>query len=352
MNFYPDIMTFNNGRKVTTADEWKLRRDELLKALTEGEYGYSPEPPESFEIDIQNDDDSCCSGHAKIERITITFDTPKGKFSFPFTFFVPTTDKKSPLILLINFRPDAYDKYCPSEEIIDNGFALASFYYEDVTSDDGDFTNGLAGMFDRDEYTGWGKISMWAWAASRVIDYLITRPEVDNDNIIVAGHSRLGKTALWCTAQDERVKFALVNGSGCSGAAYERIKHEDSEDINAIVDRFPYWFCGNYADYVNRVDEMPFDQHFAIAACAPRYVCVGDADKDKWADQYSSQLSCIGASPAWELFGQKGYVGPESPATTGDCFGEGNIQYHLRDGVHYLGRADWNNYLKFIKSKI
>ena len=352
MEFYPDILTFDNGKKVESVDDWKERRKELVKILAENEYGFSPDAPEVVEAEIQKDDDSCCSGHARIEHITLSFDTPKGRFSFPFNFFVPTTREKSPLILLVNFRPDAYDKYCPSEEIVDNGFALASFYYEDVTTDDVDFTNGLAGMFERDERTGWGKISMWAWAASRVVDYLSTRPEIDAENISVAGHSRLGKTALWCAAQDERVKCAIVNGSGCSGAAYERVKHEGSETLKLIVERFPYWFCGKYADYIDRADEMPFDQHFAIAACAPRYVCVGDANKDRWADQYSSQLSCIAASPAWKVFGKDGLIAPENPAKIGDCFDKGNIQYHLRDGVHYLGRTDWNYYMQFIKSKM
>lgn len=350
MKFYPDLLTFKDGGKVESTADWAERRKELINILAEDEYGFSPEAPEKVEVSIEKNKDCNCSGHAELEHITLSFDTPKGKFSFPFNFFVPK--KKSPLILHINFRSAPYDKYCPSEEVIDNGFALASFCYKDVTSDDGDFTNGLAAMYDRDESNGWGKISMWAWAASRVLDYLVTRPEVDTDNIAVAGHSRLGKTTLWCAAQDERVKYALVNGSGCSGAAYERIKHGDSETTEAITRVFPYWFCGNYKKYADKADEMPFDQHFAIAACAPRYVIVGDAREDAWADQYSSQLSCVGASPAWKLLGKDGFIGPEEAAKSGDRFADGDIGYHLRDGRHYIGRADWNSYMKFIKSKI
>lgn len=352
MEFYPDILTFADGTKVNSADDWQKRRLELVDALAKGEYGYSPAAPEKIDAEVVVDTNTNCSGHANLEKVKLSFDTPKGRFSFPVNFFVPTKPGKYPLILHINFRSDPYDKYCPTEEVIDNGFALASIWYKDITSDDGDFTDGIAAMYDRDEKHGWGKIAMWAWAASRTIDYLVTRPEIDADNIAVAGHSRLGKTTLWCAAQDERVKYALVNGSGCSGAAYERIKHEGSEDIEAIVRQFPYWFCGKYADYIGHADEMPFDQHFAIAACAPRYVCVGDATLDAWADQYSSQLSCVGATPAWKLLGKKGFVGPEEPAKEGDIFSEGEIQYHLRNGKHYIGRCDWNNYMNFIKNKM
>lgn len=69
---------------------------------------------------------------------------------------------------------------------------LFSFCYEDVTSDDHDFTNGLAGVIfggrerKMDEC---GKIAMWAWAASRIMDYAETLPSLDlTKAVAVAGH--------------------------------------------------------------------------------------------------------------------------------------------------------------------
>lgn len=352
MKFTPDILTFADGAKVENESDWNKRRKEILEILSREEYGFMPSAPEKVTGKVIKSVEKCCSGHAVLEKIEISFDTPKGEFSFPLYFFVPNKKGKSPLILHIKFNSEPYDKYYPTEEIIDNGFAVAAFNYEDVTTDNGDFENGMAKMFDRDENTGWGKISMWAYAASRAIDYLSEREEVDSDNIAVAGHSRLGKTALWCGANDERVKFVLSNGSGCSGASYERAKHEGAETVADIVRVFPYWFCGNYKKYVNSAERMPFDQHFLIAACAPRYVCVGDASKDAWADQYSEQLACIGASDAWKIFDKDGYIGVKRPAKVGERFPKGEICYHLRDGIHFFGRPDWLSYMKFVKDKI
>lgn len=352
IKFLPDIMTFENGKKVETAEDFKERRKELLKILASEEYGFLPPAPKNVKGTVIKKIEKCCSGHAVLEQIEISFDTPKGEFKFPLMLFVPVKKEKSPLIIHIKFCSDPYEKYYPVEEIIDNGFALAAFNYEDVTTDNGDFENGIAKMFDRDENSGWGKISMWAYSASRAIDYLITRDELDSENITLVGHSRLGKTALWCAANDERIKTVCANGSGCSGASYERAKHEGAETVEAITRVFPYWFCNNYKKYVNNADSMPFDQHFLIAACAPRYVCVGDASKDTWADQYSQQLACIGATPAWKIFGKDGYIGVKRAAEVGERFAKGDICYHLRDGIHFIGRYDWLSYMKFIKSKM
>ena len=120
------------------------------------------------------------------------------------------------------------------------GFAVATIYYKDVTGDDGDFTNGLAGVLfggkERNEHDP-GKIMMWAWAAMRAADYLQTLDSADLESLAVIGHSRLGKTALVAAAFDERFRFVHSNNSGCSGAAI--IRGKTGEQIDDICRNFP-----------------------------------------------------------------------------------------------------------------
>lgn len=346
----PELCRLADGTPVTTRAEWETRRTELLRILSEEEYGITPAPPDAVKGEVTKIVTACCAGHATLETIEISFETPRGEFRFPIRFFNPVRAGKAPLFLLLNFRADPYDRYLPAEEIVDGGFAVATVCYEDITSDSGNFESGIAARYPReDEKTAWGKIGMWAFCASRMVDYFLTRPEIDAGEIAVIGHSRLGKTALWCGAQDSRVKYVISNDSGCSGAAYEREKHEGAETIDRIVERFPHWFCQNYAKYRTMPDTRAFDQHFLLSLIAPRFVAIGSAEKDLWADPYAEQLSCIGASPAWGYYGLPGYTGKTEPARVGEVLGDGRIQYHLRDGIHYLGRADWRVYMDLIR---
>lgn len=324
-----------------------LSKNEMLNILFEEEYGFLPKKPTSLSWKVEkNIVGNFCAGKAVLNKITITCEMDEKIFSFPFHFTLPTAEGKHPFFVLINFRDAVPDRYLPIEELIDNGFAVFSFCYEDVTSDSDDFTDGLAGLLYENgirKPTDPGKIAMWAWAAQRVMDYAQTLADLLDLNCgIVCGHSRLGKTALFTAATDERFAFAYSNDSGCGGAAITRNKK--GETVKDICDRFPYWFCEKYKEYINNEDNMPFDQHYLLASIAPRKVLIGSASEDIWADPTSEQLCCFAASPAFK----NGFVCPDREAEIGEEFFKGDIGYHLRKGLHYFSREDWNKLIKFV----
>lgn len=191
---------------------------------------------------------------------------------------------------------------------------------------------------------------MWAWAASRALDFLLTLDLFDPERIAVEGHSRLGKTALWCGAQDTRFRYVFSNNAGCSGDAITRGKK--GEDIGYITKTFGYWFCDRYKDYAgDGIEKMPFDQHWLIAASAPRHVAVGASSLDEWADPESENLCCAAASPAWEAFGKPGFVAPEDRFVGVDeSYSDGYVAFHNREGEHSPCLADWRVYTDIILS--
>ena len=350
MQFIPELMKFENGSIVDTPQKMRERREEILRIFQNNAYGDMPSPvPVSGEIIEETN--RCCSGNAVYYKIIIHCQFENSVFSFPVQLTVPIKEGKKPLIVAVNFSDQLPHEYIPVEEIIDNGFALAVVYYNDITNDSSDFSDKIAAFSPRTS-SGHdaGKISMWAWSVSRALDYFLTRNDISEDRIAVIGHSRLGKTALWCAANDTRVRYVCSNDSGCMGAAYSRTRREGAESVSRIYGTFPYWFCENMKQYAENKAPMPFDQHMLIGAIAPRYVLVNSAGKDDWADPASEQNSCVGASPAWQVYGKKGYAGKEETyeIDAGDL--NGDIGYYKRFGVHFLGRKDWLNFMSFIKN--
>lgn len=322
-------------------------REEMLKILLNEEYGFIPPKPNSMTWEvIEKFIPNFCAGKADCSKVTLNCKMGEKTFSFPCYCTIPTKEGKYPFFVHINFRDDVPDRYQPTEELIDNGFAVLSFCYNDVTKDNNDFTDGLAGILYEDGKRGptdAGKLAMWAWAAQRVLDYAETLTDkLDLECAIVCGHSRLGKTALLAGATDERFQFVYSNDSGCSGAAVSRGKQ--GESVERICNAFPYWFCENYYKYGNNEDTMPFDRHYLLACVAPRNVIVGSATADLWADPLSEMLTCVAATPAFKT----GFIYDDRAPVSGDMFFEGNPAYHLREGLHYFGREDWNRLITYI----
>ncbi len=325
-------------------------REKMLELIQREVYGYMPPLPDKLTWTVEeNTIPNFCAGKANCDKVTLTSKIGDKEFSFPVYAVIPKGKKNIPFFIHINFRPDVPDRYMPTEEIIDNGFAVLSFCYHDVTRDISDFTNGFSGVLFPDGKRGDsdpGKIALWAWAAHRVMDYAETIDVLDKNTSCVCGHSRLGKTALLTAATDERFKFAYSNDSGCGGAAITRGKI--GEHISDSIDMFPYWYCENYKKYVNNEDAMPTDQHFVTALIAPRFVFIGSAEEDLWADPVSEMLNCVAVSEVYEKMGKKGFIAPDRLPVAGDVFDEGTVGYHLRSGLHYFSREDWIKLMGFV----
>lgn len=346
----PDPLVTPDGGRITSLSDWPAQRERIKALLSEQEYGFLPEAPDALYFRVVSSNERFCASRATLKQIVATVVLRGGAFSFPFAFGYPNKEGRFPAVVHLDFGDAIPTRYLPAEEILDHDIAFAHFFYKDVTSDDWDFTNGLSGILFPDGRRGrsdTGKISMWAWAAMRIMDFLMQQDNIDKNNIAVAGHSRLGKTALYTGAFDDRFAFAFSNDSGSCGAALSRGKM--GQDIHSAYGSFGFWFCENYAQYVDREYELPFDQHFLHALIAPRSFYVASAEEDLWADPQSEYLACVAAEDVYRLHGLSGLVHPDRFPEIGETMHEGEGGYHLRQGSHYFSRHDWLEFFKFMK---
>ena len=364
----PDLLTCQDGSEVKNAKEWmEKRRLEIINLFGEHIYGKLPDMNEvkiKIRVACEKQGPEIMAGRAVRKTLEIQTERNGVHFQFPVVVFIPLqTDSPVPALLTVCNRgiKDAdparhfLSPFWPAETMIARGYASAVVLTQDIAPDyDEDFTMGFHKLFP--EYVGkerphnsWGAISAWAWGASRIMDYFVQEPLIDEKRVAVIGHSRGGKTALWCAAQDDRFAMAVSSSAGNSGDALAR--QSKGERVRDIVNRFPYWFCKNYQKYADNEDKMPIDQHMLLASIAPRLIYITSKTFDSWADPEGQFESCIQASPAYWLFGKQGMPLSEQPLP--ECpVHSGEIAYHMKTGNHDLDEYDWNEIMNFADCKL
>lgn len=357
---------------VATAQQWReKRRAEILELYRSQVFGHTPKTP-PLKCELVSCDKQALGGKAtrKLYRLSsatwgmdLLVYLPNGAKG-PVPLFlgmnfdgnhticadpaIPireqwTWDKKSREAKLVKPAEETRGKSVgrwPIEMILARGYGVATVARADVEPDYPEgWQHGVRAVYPGD----WGAIGAWAWSLSRALDCLEKDDAVDAHHVAVIGHSRLGKTALWAGAQDERFAMVVSNNSGEGGAAITRRCF--GETIGLINKNFPHWFCANYKKYSDRENDLPLDAHMLVALSAPRPIYVASASEDLWADPQGEFLACVNADPVYRLLGTDGFGVKEMPAVNTPV-GK-TIHYHRREGKHDITEYDWEQYLAF-----
>ncbi|MGP7796868.1 alpha/beta hydrolase family protein [Sphingomonas sp. CLY1604] len=374
----PDPLVMADGRRVTSAAMWRQeRRPELLAAFTHAIYGVSPPPPRHMRFRVTDEDRAALGGLAVRRQVRVLLDGTEQGPQIAVLLYLPAQARgRVPVFVAPNFHGNQAVNADPAIRITHNwvtpatgiakgsasaasrgidaaewpvatllraGYGVATYFTGDLYADErGKFAESIQpwyrtafGAPDR-----WGAIATWAWGLSRVADYLATDPHVDARRMIVIGHSRYGKAALWAGANDTRFAAVIANDSGEGGASLYRRRF--GETIRVMND---YWFAPVFKTYAEREAELPVDAHELVALIAPRPVFIASASDDWWSDPRGEFLAAKCADPVYRLLGVGGLDAAAMPPPDRPVLSR--IAYHLRTGPHGITDRDWASYIAF-----
>jgi len=380
----PDLLTTFSGQKIISSNDWhEQRRPELFEFFENKVYGKVPSDIDSLTFKVLEENNNVLNGTARRKQVAVTIFKNDRSISFSILMYLPKKASAVPVFLGYNFfgnqsitsDPDVIISNAWAmnsealninehhiteasrglrasrwaiEKIIAGGFGLATIYYGEIDPDKNDFTDGLHQLFyqkgqEKPESNEWGSIAAWAFGYSKALEYLQQDQAIDADKVIVFGHSRLGKAALWAGATDRRFAGVISNDSGCGGAALS--KRRIGETINIINTSFPHWFCFNFKNYNNNEEALPVDQHQLLALIAPTPLYVASAQDDLWADPKGEFLSAQYASIVYTLLGKEGISTNQIPEVHSPI--HKSVAYHIREGKHDVTDYDWEQYIKW-----
>jgi hypothetical protein len=391
----PDPLKLNNGKPVKDARTWtEARRPEIRKLIEQHWFGRAPGRPKEMTFEVVEQGTPAFDGKAIRSQITIHFNKERTGPKMDLLVYLPANAKTPvPLFLNMSFAANNLAVADPNvkvgrrwdrqsrtqvpadpppppaagaapannrgprglrvEQFIARGIGIATFNKDDLAPDFvGSEGMGVKSLYLKPGQTQpgddeWGAIAAWAWGASRALDYFETDKRVDSKRVAIHGVSRLGKTALWAGAADERFAMVIASCSGEGGAAIARRNYGETLAHMAAPTRFPYQFAGNYAKYAAKVDEWPVDANLLIAMIAPRPLLLQTGNTDKWSDPYGEFLAAVAAEPVYKLLGKKG-LGTTTFPRPGEPILH-DLGYIMHDGGHGTVPSDFDVYIRFIE---
>jgi hypothetical protein len=324
----PDLMTFKDGTRVKSADQWPRRRAEIVEDFEREVYGRVPRNAPRVKWEVTGTAAGESGGIATVTRTLVghvdNSAFPQIRVAIQASFTVPRhAAGRVPIILQFGFGGGFGGRGGASswtQQALDKAWGYGTINPNSIQGDNSRLREGVIGLANKGlprNPEDWGALRAWAWGVSRLIDYFEAEPDsgVDPARVCITGVSRYGKAALVAAAFDTRVAAGFVASSGAGGA--KLFRRDFGELLENLASRGGYhWMAGNFLKYAaeeaafgkKTVADLPVDQHELIALCAPRpcFISYGVPPGDpNWVDARGSFMAAVLAGPAYRLLGKK-----------------------------------------------
>jgi len=276
---------------VSTSAAWEKKREEIrakwLKIL-----GTLADPPPVPSVrEAQTVEDPLYTGrllYLQTERDSwekVYLMVPRRAFDKPVpTVIVPYYDVDTPAGMELggrNYMPPSVRSF--AYVAVQHGWIAVAVRWYGESYGEG-YGEAVYNLRDRHpQLSGLGK---WVWDSHRLLDWLVTLPEVDAGRIGIIGHSLGGKMTLYAAAFDDRIRAAVSSELGLG------IDFSNYED---------YWY------FDQRIkDHGATDHHELLGLVAPRpFLLIGGDEYDK----NESWHYINAARKVYELYGKPMQIG-------------------------------------------
>lgn len=323
----PDPFRMNSGQRVSSASDWRQKREEIRTSALNLLYGPTPPEPEFLEAEA-----ICDYRYSTTKVYRIHTGTRAHPMHFKMQIILPGKINGKCPVIVDGDQCFAYEKgYL--QAALSQGIAWVLFDRTEIAHDVQSEARGQGAIYETWPELDCGALACWAWGYSRCVDALhqLNLP-LDLDWIAFTGHSRGGKTALLAGAMDERARIVNPNESGAGGCGcyrlrvsgvYDGMQEGRSEALRDSLEAFPYWYSKDIEPYVDNEASLPFDLHFVKALVAPRTLFVSEAAGDLWANPFGSWQTTMAAREVYRFL-----------------HAEENLFWYYRPGFHAHAALD------------
>lgn len=318
----PDPFKTMAGKRITTKDEWKCRRQEINKLAQQTVYGEKPAKPASVTGSVTSSKISVTvTDKGKTANFSANVSLPSGTGPFPGVFVVGGMGADTATIKASGAAVISYDPLAIGREGTPRNNKQGAFY----------------SIYGANSSTG--LLMAWAWGVSRLIDVI---EQSDGKTLIadksgVTGCSRYGKAAFAIGVFDQRIALTMPIESGSGGVSAFRAIAKDSgaQPLSSTYNEQP-WMGDAFSAAVNNVNGLPVDTHEMVGMVAPRGMFIMDNPSIAW---LGAKNAAVAATAGMEIYKALG----ASDALT----------YHSQtsNGNHCAVRSEWSAPLKANISK-
>ncbi|MDQ1286938.1 MAG: hypothetical protein QG622_503 [Actinomycetota bacterium] len=312
----PDPFTKLDGKRITSAADWRCRRAEIKKLAEKYVYGEKPAKPANVSGTVSRTGITVnVTDKGKSTSFTAKVDLPSGTGPFPAVVVYGGFGGDTATIKAAGAAVISYDPYTVGKEGTPRNNKQGAFY----------------SIYGSGSATG--LLQAWGWGVSRIIDVIAASDGsvLKADAMGVTGCSRFGKGAFVAGVFDQRLALTMPIESGSAGVPIFRgIPGEGAQTLSSAYGEQP-WFGDGFGSYTGNPNGLPVDTHSMVAMVAPRGLFIMDNPHIANLGPRSASVAALGGAEVYKALG------------AGD-----NITYwsDVSDGSHCANRPEWRTPLQ------